>query len=186
MIRRIAIGALAAFTVLILIFIYVQRGSRDPAAVPSVLVGKPLPPFTLPALPGRAKRIADGGEDGLQLSDLQRGHVTIVNIWASYCVPCRVEHPTLQNLARRAGVRLYGINYKDKAGDALAFLIENGDPFDRIGRDADGRTVIDWGVYGVPETFVIDGKGRVIARIAGALTDRDLETVIKPALARAN
>ncbi len=108
----------------------------------------------------------------------------LVNYWASWCAPCRVEHPTLEELAAE-GVPIYGINYKDDPAKALAFLAELGNPYVAMGADASGRTALDWGVYGVPETFVIDGDGTVILRFAGPITGSVLEKTIRPALAAA-
>jgi cytochrome c biogenesis protein CcmG/thiol:disulfide interchange protein DsbE len=104
-----------------------------------------------------------------------------VNYWASWCAPCRVEHPNLEALADE-GLTIYGINYKDDPRNAEAFLEELGDPYAAIGSDSSGRTAIDWGLYGVPETYVIDGEGRVVLRFAGPVTQRALETRIRPAI----
>jgi cytochrome c biogenesis protein CcmG/thiol:disulfide interchange protein DsbE len=106
----------------------------------------------------------------------------LVNVFASWCVPCRIEHPMLEQLARE-GVPIHAINYKDAPEDALAFLRTLGDPFERVGADREGRTTIDWGVYGVPETFVIDARGRIRYRHVGPLQPRDLERTIRPLLA---
>ena len=104
----------------------------------------------------------------------------MVNVWASWCVPCRAEHPVLTRLAR--DVPVYGFNYKDKPEDAKRFLAELGDPYRRSGVDANGRAAIDWGVYGVPETFVVDGDGRIRHRHVGALTERAVAETIRPLL----
>jgi cytochrome c biogenesis protein CcmG/thiol:disulfide interchange protein DsbE len=147
---------------------------RDPQTLPSVLIDKPAPSFALPPLPGRDER-------GFSRSDLG-GEPMLVNVFASWCVPCRVEHPVLEQLARD-GVVIHAINYKDAPEDALAFLRALGDPFTRIGADRQGRAAIDWGVYGVPETFVIDRQGRIRYRHVGPLQPRDLERTIRPLLA---
>jgi cytochrome c biogenesis protein CcmG/thiol:disulfide interchange protein DsbE len=141
----------------------------------SPLIGKPAPAFVLAALDARAR--------GFESRDFI-GHPTIVNFWASWCAPCRVEHPVLRALRAERGVLLYGIVYKDEAGKARAFLDELGDPFDRIGVDPKGRVAIDWGLTGVPETFVVDAHGIVRAHISGPLTPEILEGVIRPALGR--
>lgn len=107
--------------------------------------------------------------------------VKLVNFWASWCAPCRVEHPQLTTLAE-SGVRIVGVNYKDRPENALAFLAELGDPYATIGADTSGRTGIDWGLYGVPETFVIDGEGRVTLRHAGPITPEVLENRLLPAI----
>lgn len=148
---------------------------RDARTLPSVLVDKPAPAFALPPLPGRDDR-------GFSRADLG-GAVMLVNVFASWCVPCRIEHPVLEQLARE-GVVVHAINYKDDPRDALSFLRTLGDPFTRVGVDREGRAAIDWGVYGVPETFVVDREGRIRYRHVGPLQPRDLERTIRPLLAR--
>jgi cytochrome c biogenesis protein CcmG, thiol:disulfide interchange protein DsbE len=146
--------------------------TRDPSTLPSALVDRPVPEFELPGL--------EGG-DGLSSKDL-RGRVTLVNVFASWCVPCRVEHPVLMRLAEE-GVPIYGINYKDPPDQAQAWLAELGNPFQKIGADRSGRVGIEWGVYGVPETFVVDAEGRIRHRHAGPIQARDLEQTLRPILA---
>lgn len=143
--------------------------------LPSTLIGKPVPDFDLPPIEGRS--------DGLTTADLA-GEVSIVNVWASWCVPCRVEMPLLVELAATGSVPIYGINHRDPAGAALAFLDELGDPYTRIGADRNGRASIDWGVYGLPETFVIDGEGRIAYKYVGAFDRRALEEEILPVVRR--
>ena len=143
--------------------------------LPSTLIGRPVPEFALPPI--------DGRQDGLATADL-RGQVALVNVWASWCVPCRAENPLLVELAKRGTVPIYGLNYKAKAKDALAFLSELGDPFTRIGADTAGRVSIDWGIYGVPETYVIDAEGRIAYRQAGPITRKILAEDILPVVAR--
>lgn len=152
-----------------------QRAGQDPNALPSMLVGKDAAPVTLAKL-GEGEPFTD--------ADLRDGKVKIVNFWASWCAPCRAEHPNLLKL-RGAGVTVLGVNYKDKPEDALAFLAELGSPFTKLGADTSGRMGIDWGLYGVPESFVIDGAGKVVLRFPGPLTQQVIETVINPALAKA-
>jgi cytochrome c biogenesis protein CcmG/thiol:disulfide interchange protein DsbE len=147
--------------------------TRDPSTLPSVLIDRPVPTFELPALEGRA--------DGLTSEDL-KGQVSLVNVFASWCVPCRVEHPVLMKLAE-SGVAIYGINYKDPPDQAAAWLAELGDPFEKIGADRNGRVGIEWGVYGVPETFVVDAEGRIRYRHVGPIQPRDLEQILLPKLA---
>lgn len=148
----------------------------DPSKVPSVLIGRPVPTFTLPPLEGANR---DGqAVPGLSSDDLKKGQVTLVNVWASWCVPCRDEHPLLMALAKE-GVRIVGINYKDDPENALRFLGMLGTPFAAIGSDRAGRTTLDWGVYGVPETFVIDGEGRIRYKHIGPLTPEAVETVLR-------
>ena len=148
--------------------------SKDPSVVPSALIDKPVPEFALaPAL---------GAERGLSSDDLRTGVVSLVNVFASWCGPCRAEHPLLMKLAEDGTVVLFGINYKDRPEDARAWLDQLGDPFERIGADLNGRVGIDWGVYGVPETFVIDATGRIRYKHVGLLTARDLDGTILPLL----
>lgn len=144
-------------------------------SLPSALIGQPVPEFSLPPIAGR--------DDGLASSDL-RGKVSIVNFWASWCVPCRVEMPLLVDLARTGTVAIYGINYKDDAEAARGLLQDLGDPYARIGADTTGRVAIDWGVYGLPETFVIDAKGRIAYKHVGPFDKRMLEELILPVVAR--
>ena len=130
--------------------LYVGLG-LNPREVPSPLIGKPAPQFDLPILSDPNQRMTN--------ADF-RGHVTLVNVWASWCVSCRVEHPLLVDLARSTNVRIVGLNYKDAPGDARRWLEALGDPYVNSIIDRDGRVGIDWGVYGVPETFVVDQIGR--------------------------
>ena len=146
---------------------------KDPEALPSALVGKPAPTFDLPPLPGRS--------DGLNSADLVKGGAKLVNVFASWCVPCRIEHPVLMQM-KEAGQTIYGIDYKDPPEKAEALLQELGDPYAKIGADRDGRVGIDFGVYGVPETFVIDGGGKILLRFPGPLTPEILRDRILPAL----
>lgn len=149
-----------------------QNGEQ---ALPSTMEGRIAPDVTVTAL----------GDNALvTLADLTKPGVKLVNFWASWCQPCRVEHPMLENLASE-GVVIHGINYKDKAPEALSFLAEMGNPYAKVGADDSGRMAIDWGVYGVPETFVIDGDGKVVLRWAGPITAEVLEKTIRPALAKA-
>lgn len=149
----------------------------DPARLPSVLIGKPVPEFELPPVDGL-------DVPGLSSADFGHGDVAVVNIWASWCVPCRDEHPFLVALAAQ-GVPLYGLNYKDAPDAARAFLSEEGNPFARIGADRAGRVGIDWGVYGVPETFVVDGEGRIAFKHVGPLDARSFEQTLLPEIASA-
>lgn len=143
--------------------------------LPSALIGKPVPEFDLPPIDGRS--------DGLSTTNL-KGQVSIVNVWASWCVPCRVEMPLLNELAARDEVVIFGINHKDRAREALAFLQELGDPYTKIGADRNGRASIDWGVYGLPETFVVDAEGRIAYKHIGAFNRRSLEETILPVVHR--
>lgn len=145
--------------------------TMNPRNIPSPLIGKPVPEFSLPPV--------KGGTLGLASADL-RGEVSIVNVFASWCVACREEHPILMGIKEKGLVPLHGINYKDKPDDARAWLDEMGDPYTRIGADISGRVAIDWGVYGVPETFVIDREGRIAYKQIGAVTPEILRDKIMP------
>lgn len=173
--RALYLIPLALFVVLAIMF-YANLQGPAPDVLPSVMIGKPVPPEALPAL--------DAQTQGFSHADLT-GHVTVVNVFASWCIPCRQEAPALAQLASDKSIALYGFVYKDKPAAARNFLHELGNPFARIGLDADGSTAIDWGVYGVPETYVIDAKGIIRERFVGALTPDALATVIAPAIARA-
>jgi cytochrome c biogenesis protein CcmG/thiol:disulfide interchange protein DsbE len=144
---------------------------HDPGIVPSVLIDKPAPEFDLPPLLD--------GKAGLATADL-KGQVALVNVFASWCIPCRVEHPLFMRLAEEGGVPIYGINYKNAPEDAKRWLAELGDPYARIGADRDGRAGIEWGVYGVPETFVVDGTGTIRFKQVGPLTAQVLENTVLP------
>ncbi len=165
------------FTGLALIF---AKGlmNDDPGRIPSVLLGKPVPEFDLPALEGLTGDNAAVG--GLSTKDLNAGKVTLVNVWASWCGPCRQEHPLLMKLAKDRAVRLVGINYKDKAENARRFLGSLGNPFSRIGVDSKGITAVDWGVYGVPETFIVDGAGIIRYKWIGPMTESALNKELLP------
>jgi cytochrome c biogenesis protein CcmG, thiol:disulfide interchange protein DsbE len=151
-----------ALAVLFLIRLY----AGDPSRVPSALIGRPVPAFTLEPLPGLAQ--AGQPVPGLSDADL-KGRVTVVNVWASWCVPCRQEHPALVELAKNPAVRVVGINYKDNPENARRFLGTLGNPFAAIGIDPNGRAAIDWGVYGVPETFVVGPDGTIRHKHIGPL-----------------
>ncbi len=147
--------------------------SRDASVLPSALLDKPVPEFELPPIPGRDNH-------GFSRQDLG-GRPMLVNVWASWCVPCRAEHPLVTRLARE-GFPVHGINYKDRPEDARAWLAELGDPYTYIGSDRDGRVAIEWGVYGVPETFVVDARGVIVFKQVGQLTPRVIEEKILPLL----
>ena len=148
---------------------------RDPSILPSALIGKPVPVFSLPPVQGRAL--------GLSSDDL-KGEVSLVNVFASWCVACREEHPLLMHLKAQGVVPIYGINYKDKPEDAARWLDTMGDPYTRTGADRDGRVAIDWGVYGVPETYVVDRAGRIAFKQIGPVNEQVLSETILPLITR--
>ncbi len=149
----------------------VRLFAGDPSKVPSALIGRPVPTFALPPLPGLAE--AGAPIPGLSAEDL-KGRVTVVNVWASWCGPCREEHPALMELAKDPGFRVVGINYKDQPENARRFLGALGNPFKAVGVDASGRAAIDWGVYGVPETFVIGPDGTIRHKHIGPILPEQL------------
>ncbi len=143
----------------------------DPREVPSPLIGKPVPEFSLPPVQRRA--------EGLSNKDLV-GEVSLVNVFASWCTACRDEHPLFMQMYQENIVPIHGLNYKDRPQDAAAWLDALGDPYTRTGADINGRVGIDWGVYGVPETFVIDRNGRIAYKHIGAINGRVLEETLLP------
>jgi cytochrome c biogenesis protein CcmG/thiol:disulfide interchange protein DsbE len=174
---RIALLVLPLLALVGLIAIFAMNIDRDPGLVRSVLIGRPAPAFTLAPPEG----IATAGFDTAAL----KSEVTVVNVFASWCIPCRDEHPLLVTLKERSGVKLYGINQKDQPQNAKAFLDELGNPYDAIGADTNGRVSIDWGVYGVPETFVVDAAGTITYKHIGPMTPESLESEVLPAIAAA-
>ena len=159
----------------ILVVFFLGLGLGDPSLVPSALIGKPVPAFSLPPVQGYRR--------GLSSVDL-KGTVSLVNVFASWCVACREEHPLLMALKKNGTVPINGINYKDKPADAAKWLATMGNPYTRIGADLDGRVAIDWGVYGVPETFVISRDARISFKQIGPITSKVLESTILPLVAR--
>ncbi len=147
-----------------------------PREIPSALIDQPLADFDLPPLEGRDK--GDGG--GLSRDDLATGEVALVNYFATWCGPCRVEHPLLMDVAKSGAVPIHAINHKDRQSAAVTWLRELGDPYTKVGADPAGRTGIDWGVYGLPETFVIDGRGNIKLKHVGPLSRRDLDEKVLP------
>lgn len=168
-----------AYLVPLLLFVLIGLGlavglTLNPREIPSALIGKPVPEFSLPPVEGR--------KEGLSTADLKTGAPSLVNVFASWCVPCRIEHPLLMGLAREGIAPIHGLNYKDNPSDVSKWLDQLGDPFQRTGADRDGRVGIEWGVYGVPETFVVDGQGQIRCKHVGPLTEWDVENKIKPLL----
>ena len=174
---------LALFLALVGLF-YVRLYAGDPSKLPSALIGREAPDFSLPPLTGLAGPNG-AAVPGLSRDDLGNGHVTVVNVFASWCAPCREEHPLLEKLAAMNRVRLVGIAYKDEPGNTLGFLNEMGNPFSAVGVDEKGRAAIDWGVYGVPETFVIGKDGRIAYKHIGPLTEASFTDVLLPEIGKA-
>jgi len=166
---------LVGFVALAILFT-VRLNAGDPSRVPSALLNKPVPEFSLPP-------IEEGAEAGLSSADLSKG-VHLVNVWASWCVPCRLEHPILIELSADKRFDLVGINYKDVPENAQRFLGALGNPFAKVGADREGKTGIDWGVYGVPETFVVK-DGMILHKYIGPLSEEGLKTDLMPALKKA-
>jgi cytochrome c biogenesis protein CcmG, thiol:disulfide interchange protein DsbE len=158
---------LPALLFLALALLFWKGLSGDPGTLPSALINRPVPDFKLPAVEGVSL-------PGLSDTDLKQGRVTVVNIWASWCGPCRAEHPVLMELAKRNDIALVGINNKDSAINAARFLGALGQPFSAIGWDDAGRVTIDWGGYGVPETFIVDGQGIIRHKHVGPLSAEGL------------
>jgi cytochrome c biogenesis protein CcmG/thiol:disulfide interchange protein DsbE len=159
------------------------RRPDEPQVLPSALIGKTVPDFALPPL---ANLTAESGPvPGLSSAQFKSGEVSLLNVWASWCAPCIAEHPQLVELSRQ-GIPIYSINYKDKPDAARRFLANHGNPFRAIGTDETGFTAIDFGVYGVPETFVIDGNGRIAYRFPGPLSPEIVGQKIMPAIKKAS
>lgn len=175
-IRLLPIGAFAVLA----FFLFKSLWAPAPTNIPSALLNKPAPRLNLPGL--------DAQSAAFTPADLASGHVSVINVFASWCAPCRTETGQLEALSHVPGIALYGLTQKDKPEATRAFLNEVGNSFSRIARDDDGRASIEWGVYGVPETFVVDGKGIIRLKYVGPLTDQVLSSEIMPAIqaAKAN
>jgi cytochrome c biogenesis protein CcmG/thiol:disulfide interchange protein DsbE len=176
---RALLWPLVIFGIMAVLFSLALR-SGDPSRLPSALIGRPAPATVLPALEGLTDDASPVG--GFSSADLAKGEVSVVNFWASWCAPCVQEHPLLVALRQRTGVKLYGVNYKDTTATARRFLGRYGNPFVAVGVDADGRAAIDWGVTGMPETFIVNGKGEVVYKHVGPISAETLETRIIPAI----
>jgi cytochrome c biogenesis protein CcmG/thiol:disulfide interchange protein DsbE len=173
----LALLPLVVFAGLAAIFFIQLRSGEDSSFVPSVLIGREAPATNLPPLAG-------SDLPGLASADF-KGHVTLVNVWASWCAPCREEQPLLMKLKGDPRFRLTGLNYKDKPENALRFLGEMGNPFAAIGVDGTGRTAIDWGVYGVPETYLVGKDGRILYKHVGPFTEQSITGELMPAVEKA-
>jgi cytochrome c biogenesis protein CcmG/thiol:disulfide interchange protein DsbE len=172
---------LAAFLAVAALFFY-RLGNGDPSRIPSALIGHPAPKTDLPPLPGLERE--GKAVPGLNNATF-KGAVTLVNVWASWCVPCADEVPFLEQLSKDKRIQLVGINYKDAPDNARRFLNRYGNPFVASGRDANGRTAIDWGVYGVPETFLVGRDGRIAYKLVGPITADNLTRTLEPEIVKA-
>jgi cytochrome c biogenesis protein CcmG, thiol:disulfide interchange protein DsbE len=173
---------LVVFALLAGLFL-VRLFAGDASRLPSALIGKPVPVFVLSPVEGLAT-------PGFSSEDLRDGKVTVINVFASWCAPCRAEHSALMELAQDAelkarGVRVFGLSYKDEAANARGFLAQDGNPFERIGADKAGRVAIDFGVYGVPETFIVRGDGTIAYKFVGPLSAQTLAATLVPEIERA-
>lgn len=168
------------FSLVAALFLFQLTLGDDPQSIPTALQNKPAPQTDLPELQG----LNTNGTQmpGFSSDDLTAGQVSIVNVFASWCAPCRAEHPFLLDLSKRTDIQMIGLNYKDEPENALRFLGALGNPYDRVGTDEKGRTAIDWGVYGVPETFIVDGKGIIRFKFIGPLTQASYSDVFLPKL----
>lgn len=178
--RHWLVAPVLIFAGLVVLFaLALQKG--DPSKIPSALVGRPAPPLNLAPL---ENLVGAGGQPipGIDTEMLKSGKVSVVNFWASWCAPCVEEHPMLLRLAQRSDVVLHGVNYKDQAANARRFLGRYGNPFRTVGVDTNGRAAIDWGVTGMPETFVVAGDGVIVYKHIGPITPRALERNIIPAI----
>ena len=172
---------LIAFAGLAALF-WLRLGSGDPSRIPSALIGHPAPQTSLPPLTGLLS-------DGTQVPGLDpaifKGKVSVVNVWASWCVPCHDEAPLLTGLAKDQRLQLVGINYTDAPDNARRFLGRYGNPFGVVGVDANGRAAIEWGVYGVPETFVVGREGTIVYKLVGPITPDNIDSVLKAEIDKA-
>lgn len=176
---RLVALPLFLFVALAMLFAFALK-TGDPSKLPSTLIGKPVPKTEFPAIAG----LLDNGQSvaGFNSADLSKGTVTVVNFWASWCVPCVQEHPLLIELRQKAGVDLFGVNYKDDPTAARRFIGRFGNPFVRAGSDVTGRNAIEWGVYGMPETFVVNGRGEIVYKHVGPISPESLLQKIVPAI----
>jgi len=180
--RRLAVLIpLVVFIGLVLLFFF-RLNAGDPSLIPSALIGHPAPATNLPPVAGLER---DGAPiPGIEAANF-KGAVTVVNVWASWCIPCHDEAPLLLQLAQDDRLRLIGINYKDEPDNARRFLGRYGNPFAAAGADQSGRAAIEWGVYGVPETFVVGRDARIAYKLVGPITADNFDSVLKPQIEKA-
>ena len=179
--RVIVLAPLVVFLALVALFL-VRLYSGDPSRIPSALIGHPAPQTNLPPVAGLERNGA--AVPGIDAASFKSA-VTVVNVWASWCVPCHDEAPLLMRLAQDSRFRLIGINYKDEPDNARRFLGRYGNPFAAAGADLNGRAGIEWGVYGVPETFVVGRDARIAYKLVGPITADNINTVLKPEIEKA-
>ncbi|MDR3420370.1 MAG: DsbE family thiol:disulfide interchange protein [Xanthobacteraceae bacterium] len=179
--RLIVLAPLVIFLGLVALFL-IRLYSGDPSRIPSALIGQPAPQTNLPPVAGLNRNgMPVPGIDAASF----KGAVTVVNVWASWCVPCHDEAPLLMGLAQDARLRIIGINYKDEPENARRFLGRYGNPFAAAGADRNGRAAIEWGVYGVPETFVVGRDASIAYKLVGPITPDNLDKVLKPEIEKA-
>ncbi len=180
--RLFVLLPLVVFLALAALFFF-RLGSGDPSRIPSALIGHPAPQTDLPPLAGLLS--SDGKPlPGIAPADF-KGAVTLVNVWASWCVPCHDEAPLLSALSEDKRIRVVGINYKDQPDNARRFLGRYGNPFAAAGADGNGRASMEWGVYGVPETFLVGRDGRIAYKLVGPITETNLDRILKPEVEKA-
>jgi cytochrome c biogenesis protein CcmG, thiol:disulfide interchange protein DsbE len=172
---------LLVFAALAALF-WLRLGNGDPSRIPSALIGHPAPQVVLPALAG----LNDAGKElpGLDPA-MFKGKVTLVNVWASWCIPCHDEAPLLSELGKDKRLQMVGINYKDTPDNARRFLGRYGNPFGAVGVDGNGRAGIEWGVYGVPETFVVGREGTILYKLVGPILPENIDAVLRPEIEKA-
>jgi cytochrome c biogenesis protein CcmG/thiol:disulfide interchange protein DsbE len=179
--RLLVLLPLAAFLALAALFLF-RLGAGDPSKLPSALIGRPVPDTPLPAVEGLVRN--GKPVPGIANADF-KGAVSLVNVWASWCVPCHDEAPLLMQLAEDKRIRILGINYKDQPDNARRFVGRYGNPFAAVGADQNGRVSIDWGVYGVPETFLIGRDGTIAYKLVGPISPENLASTLKPQIEKA-
>jgi cytochrome c biogenesis protein CcmG/thiol:disulfide interchange protein DsbE len=181
--RRLFLMALPLilFALLAALF-WLRLGDGDPSRIPSALIGHPAPQVALPALTGLNN---DGTEVPGLAPSMFKGKVTLVNVWASWCIPCHDEAPLLTELAKDKRLQMIGINYKDTPDNARRFLGRYGNPFHAVGVDGNGRAGIEWGVYGVPETFIVGPEGTILYKLVGPILPENIDAVLRPAIEKA-
>ncbi|MBW8638539.1 DsbE family thiol:disulfide interchange protein [Hoeflea sp. WL0058] len=178
----IAFLPVVIFAILAIVFFGVLTSGRDVSEIPSALIGQQAPSLDLPPLEGLTR---DGAPVPALTDEIVDGQLTLVNVWASWCVPCRQEHPLLMELANDDRIRVVGVNYKDKNANALRFLGELGNPYAAVGVDPNGAAAIDWGVYGIPESFLVAPNGEIVFKQVGPFSPTSIARDLMPAVEKA-